>query len=108
MTLDILTKKATALLRKCRTVTIYLSDGNSYTNPRTVIRTDSEDFNVITVDELAAPDCRDGGRKAKLCYFDNRDTVILFGKVFGDGGVLRFIGEEGTFWIDGEFTAVIP
>lgn len=112
MKLDILTKKATALLKKCSTVTICFSDGHSYTAPRIMVKSDTEGFNEVTVDEQAVPDCQPGGTRAKLCYFDDRDTVILFGKAFCEdgahGGKLRFVGEEGTFWIDGEFTAVIP
>lgn len=127
-----LTEKATGLLAQCDNVTVASVDSNGYPRPVQMSKIRANGFSEVwmatSASSVKVADFRRND-KAGLCYEHYGDGVALRGTVevvFDDvlrkemwqdwfihhfpGGpadsdyvLLRFVGKEATFWINGEF-----
>ena len=128
-----LTEKAAALLAQCENVTIASIDANGFPRPVQMSKIKAEGFHEIwmatSARSVKVEDFKHNN-KAGLCYDHYGDGVALRGTVevitddatrkemwedwfihhFSGGPtdpdyvLLRFLGTEATFWINGEFS----
>lgn len=127
-----LAQKAAALLAQCETVTVVSVDAEGYPRPVPMAKIRTNGHNEVWMatgaDSVKVADFTKN-RKAGLCYASYGDSVAMRGTVevitdealrrelwqewfiahFPGGPadpnyvLLRFVGTETTFWIDGEF-----
>lgn len=109
-----LTDKATTLLNNCKAVTLAFEIDGSFSRPALFTKILSKGYDTVMVaTEDAAISTQVHQRRAKLCYSDGRNDVVLMGEAeiirdFESSEdkphkvLLRFLGIEGAIHMDGK------
>lgn len=130
--METMTEKAAAILQQCEVVVITSINKEGYPRPVPMSKIKSEGCSTVWLatgkDSLKTKDFA-ANPKAGVCYSENGNSIALTGEVqiFSDeatkkemwqdwfinhfpGGMtdpnyilLKFMGNHGTFWIDGQF-----
>ena len=111
-----LTEKAAALLERCKAVTLAFEIDGNFAKPLlfTKILSKSYDTVMVATDDKVLAEMTQKGQRAKLCYSDGQNDVVLLGEaqIIRDFEtatekphtvLLRFLGTEGAIHVDGTF-----